>query len=463
MDEIKTGDPVAVIGGGLVGPLQAMFLAKRGYNVELYESRKDIRKIDLGGGRSINLALSHRGRQALKAVGCEGEVVASAIPMYARMIHSLDGVMSSQKYGTKGEAILSIDRQKLNEYLLSKAEKYSNIKLKFEHRLLRADLASQKLIFHSSEEAKEKEVAASFTFGCDGAFSTVRRQLMRWGRLDYSQEYIEHGYKELTMPPTEEGHYAMPCNYLHIWPRQEFMMIALPNQDKSFTLTLFMPFKVFERIETEEDLFFFFMKHFPDAINKIGVDLLVKDFFSNPLGSLVSVKCSPHYLDSRTVILGDAAHAIVPFYGQGMNAGMEDCLIFDDCLESFGNLDAAAKEYSNTRWKDAHAIADLSMYNYKEMRSHVTSRFFIFRKYLDNILHFLFPRTFIPLYTMVAFTRMPYHKAIERQKWQQNVISRGTRVLGIAIIGVVGYCVYRLSGLSLPAVELSIGRFVLNF
>ena len=432
-------EPVAVVGGGLVGSLQAIFLANRGYKVELFESRKDMRDFDIGRGKSINLALSRRGREALAAIGCEDHVVSTAIPMKGRMIHSLDGNMSSQAYGTRGEAILSVDRQKLNECLLAQAGKHDNITLNFEHKLLRADLDSQTLTFQTNSGKEERVCKAQFTFGCDGAYSTVRRQMMRWGRLNFQQEYIEHGYKELTIPPTANGGFAMPENYLHIWPRNEFMMIALPNQDCSFTVTLFMPFANFEDIKTEEDLLAFFMKHFPDSIEKIGTDLLVKDFFANPTGSMVSVKCFPCYLRSRSLILGDAAHAVVPFYGQGMNAGFEDCLVFDDILKDVCDLQAAAQKYSDTRWVDSYAISDLSMYNYIEMRSHVNSRMFLLRKYLDNFLNFMFPRTFVPLYTMVAFTRIPYHEAVERQRWQRRVIDRSLVLLGIgAVIGIGG-------------------------
>ena len=428
--------PVVVVGGGLVGSLQAIFLAKNGYQVHLYDQREDIRKFDAGAGRSINLALSYRGQQALKAVGCEERVLAMAIPMHARMIHSKSGQMSAQPYGTKGEAILSVDRQKLNEILINEADSHQNIDVLFEHKLLRADLDTQTLTF-AEAGVGEKEVEAHFTFGCDGAYSTVRRQMMRWGRLNYCQEYIEHGYKELTMPPKEDGTYAMPINFLHIWPRNEFMMIALPNQDHSFTLTLFMPFKTFESIETEEDVLAFFQKHFPDSVKKIGVSRLLKDYFANPTGPLVSVKCFPHYLGNSTLIIGDAAHAVVPFYGQGMNAGFEDCLIFDECLSLVEkDLKRAAEMYSEKRWKDAHAIADLSMYNYREMRSLVNSRIFIMRKRLDNLLHRLFPRTFIPLYTMVAFTRIPYHKAVERQQWQRAAVNKALMFLGVGSIGL---------------------------
>ena len=422
---MASSDPIVVIGGGPVGAMQAIFLAQRGFQVELYESKRDIRVAKQERGRSINLSVSFRGQEALRAIGCDEAVLHMAVPMYSRYIHHLSGKISIHLYSNGKYVNNAVDRQKLNEFLLTKVEEMPNIKLHFEHKLLRSDLNTSVHTF-SSPDHNEVDVKYSFTFGCDGAYSTVRRQLMRWGRLDYSQTYIEHGYKELTMPANDDGDYAMPCNHLHIWPRQQFMMIALPNLDKSFTLTLFMPFKVFETIKTKDQLLDFFGKNFPDSIDKIGVENLVTDFFDNPLSPLLSLKCMPYYLDSNVMLMGDAAHAVVPFYGQGLNTGMEDCLIYDEYMnECTNDLHLSAQQYSARRWKDGHGIADLSMYNYLEMRSLVTSKLFLFRKYIDNFLHRLFPHTFVPLYTMVAFTRIPIHQVIERNEWQRKVVGQG--------------------------------------
>lgn len=428
-----------VVGGGLVGSLQALMLAKNGFTVDLYESRPDIRKQEHVTGRSINLALSVRGREALKIVGLETAVLNSGIPMYARMIHSVSGKTSSQPYGKRGQCIYSVDRRKLNELLLTEAEKNGNVTLHFDSKLIRASIKEKELVFQS--ENQHETVKTDFIFGCDGAHSTVRRQMMRWSRLNYKQEYIEHGYKELRMPPTEDGRFAMPENYLHIWPRNEFMMIGLPNRDCSFTLTMFMPFKIFDTIETEEDLLAFFMKFFPDSVDKIGVENLVHDFFHNQTCGLVSVKCYPHFMANSTLIIGDAAHAVVPFYGQGMNAGFEDCLIFHEHLVQVQNdLVEAASRYADSHWKDTHAIADLSMYNYLEMRSHVNSYFFLAQKYLDNLLHTVFPNTYIPLYTMVGFTRIPYHEVIQRNLRQRSIVNKFLlfgSIFSVITLGVV--------------------------
>ncbi len=436
---------VAVVGGGLVGSLQASLLAKRGFRVDLYESRADIRRMEHVSGKSINLALSVRGREALKTIGLEKTVLDKAIPMHSRMIHSLSGKMSVQPYGNKDQCIYSVDRRKLNEQLLTEAEAYPNVTLHFNHKLVRANLDEKTLEFSTNDETST--VDTDFLFGCDGAYSTVRRQMMRWGRLNYEQEYIEHGYKELTMPPDTNGDFALPPNHLHIWPRHEFMMIALPNTDQSFTVTLFMPFSTFEAIETEEDLLAFFVKHFPDSLDKLGVENLVNEFFHNPTGRLISVKCYPHFLAGSSVLLGDAAHAVVPFYGQGMNAGFEDCLIFYESLLSVGDdIIKAAEKYSRTHWRDCHAIAELSKYNYLEMRSHVNSRLFLLFKYIDKLLHYLLPNVYIPLYTMVAFTRIPYHQVVLRSARQRKIVKITLQTGGVVLLVALGCVIFERSG-----------------
>uniref|UniRef100_A0AAY4EIA4 Kynurenine 3-monooxygenase n=1 Tax=Denticeps clupeoides TaxID=299321 RepID=A0AAY4EIA4_9TELE len=414
---------VAVVGGGLVGSLQACFMAQRGFQVELFESREDIRRAKTVRGRSINLALSHRGRQALKHVGMEDTIVSRGIPMIARMIHSLSGKRSPIPYGRKGQYILSVDRANLNKELLTAAEKYPNTTMHFDRKLLDWNTETGEMIFLCgfNKQKTENELKADLIVGCDGAFSAVRKQFLRQSRFNYSQTYIPHGYLELTMPP-KNGDFAMEANYLHIWPRNTFMMIALPNLDKTFTCTLFMPFEEFEKITTGEQVIKFFQNYFPDAIPLIGPDALKRDYFRLPAQAMVSVKCSPYHLGEKCVLMGDAAHAVVPFYGQGMNAGFEDCLVFDDMMEQFNeDFSSALPEYTRVRVPDDHAIADLAMYNYIEMRAHVNSRWFLFRKYLDNALHFVMPQTIIPLYTMVTFTRTRYHEAVEHWRWQNKV------------------------------------------
>ncbi|XP_036430415.1 kynurenine 3-monooxygenase [Colossoma macropomum] len=426
---------VAIVGGGLVGALNASFFAKRGFDVAVFESREDIRCAKVVKGRSINLALSHRGRQALKHIGIEEKIVSMGIPMHARMIHSLNGKRSPIPYGKKGQYILSVDRANLNKELLSVAEAYPNTKLNFNHKLLDWSPETGAMTFHGPD-GTEKDLQADLIVGCDGAFSATRKQFLRRSRFSYSQTYIPHGYLELTMPP-RNGDFAMEPNFLHIWPRNTFMMIALPNLDKTFTCTLFMPFEEFEKITTGDELLGFFQKNFPDSIPLIGVDGLIRDFFRLPAQALVWVTCSPYHVLDRCVLMGDAAHAMVPFYGQGMNAGFEDCLVFNEIMDQF-NEDFAVvlPEYTRVRAPDDQAMAELAMYNYIEMRAHVNSRYFLFRKFLDNTLHFIMPKTIIPLYTMITFTRTRYHEAVTQWQWQNKVITRGLWIFGtMSIVG----------------------------
>ncbi|KAM5302053.1 LOW QUALITY PROTEIN: kynurenine 3-monooxygenase [Glossophaga mutica] len=371
-------------------------------------------------------------RKRITVVG-GGLVVAHSVPMRARMIHSLSGKQSAIPYGTKSRYILSISRENLNKDLLTAVEKYPNTKVYFGHRLLKCNPEERTITVLGSDNVP-KDVTCDLIIGCDGAYSTVRAHLMKKPCFDYSQQYIPRGYMELTIP-SKDGEYAMEPNYLHIWPRNTFMMIALPNKDKSFTCTLFMPFEEFEKLQTSQDVLDFFYKHFPDTIPLIGQQNLT-DFFPLPAQPMISVKCSPFHFKSRCLPMRDAAHAIVPFFRQGMNAGFEDCLVFDELLDEFNNdlsKYICLPEFSRLRIPDDHAISDLSMYNYKEMRAHINSRWFIFQKNVEKFLHTIMPSTFIPLYTMVTFSRIRYHEAVLRWHWQKKVLNKGFCFFGALI------------------------------
>ncbi|KAG0742831.1 hypothetical protein G6F57_006243 [Rhizopus arrhizus] len=428
---------VSIVGAGLVGALNAIYFAQRGWKVELYELRPDIRlNKESGKGKSINLALSERGLSALRAthLGLEDMILEASVPMKARMVHfGKEGTQMSQPYSIHGQHINAVDRARLNELLLTAAELMDSVTVHFEHRLIQADLDKNQLEF-MTKEGKKVIDDSDLIVGADGAYSKTRSQMMRHMRMNLNQEYIDTAYCELMIPP-EQGpdgqlRFALDPHHLHIWPRHVFMLIAIPNPDFSFTCTLFMPFKMFEDIKTEDDLFEFFTEHFNDAIPLIGKESLKDSYFHNPKGSLVTIKASPHNYSDKSIIIGDAAHAMVPFYGQGMNCGFQDVEVLHEILDQHSvlpmvgkdgkikNLKEALDDYSNVRVKDAHAICDLAMYNYYEMRHAVTSLSFLARKRLESSIHALFPHLVIPLYSMVSFSTIPYSVAIQR--WHQQ-------------------------------------------
>ncbi|XP_030558151.1 kynurenine 3-monooxygenase [Drosophila novamexicana] len=422
---------VAIVGAGLVGSLAALNFARMGHQVQLYEYREDIRKAQLVQGRSINLALSQRGRKALAAVGLEEQVLATAIPMRGRMLHNVRGRTSIVLYDPcTGQCLYSVGRKQLNELLLNACDAFPNISCHFEHKLATASIADGRMQFKRPAEQQLISASADLIVGCDGAFSTLRQQLVRTPGFNYSQEYINTGYLELCIP-AKDGQFQMPSNYLHIWPRDSFMMIALPNQDKSFTVTLSMPFELFAQLQTQQQLLDFFGTHFVDALPLIGEQQLIKDYFKTRPQHLMSVKCKPYHFADKALILGDAAHAMVPYYGQGMNAGMEDLTLLSSILNQQLPLDAALAQFTESRWRDAYAICDLAMYNYVEMRDLTKRWSFRCRKWLDTMLFRLFPRRWVPLYNSVSFTSMPYSQCIANRQWQDKLLGR---VLGATLL-----------------------------
>ncbi|CAB3251823.1 unnamed protein product [Arctia plantaginis] len=432
---------VVIVGGGLVGSLEALYLARRGHRVRLYEYREDIRNTPQARGRSINLALSVRGRRALKDVGLEAHIIEKhGIPMTGRRIHRLDGSTYVIPYDAlSNQCIYSVGRNYLNSLLLQESEKYTNVERHFKHKLVDTYLSKGNLTFQRTDTAEKIQVSADLVIGADGAFSGVRKAMMKQPLFDYSQKYIEHGYIELCIPAAENGSFQMPANYLHIWPRGEFMMIALPNQDCSWTVTLFMPFTNFQNLDTPKKLLGFFNKNFPDSIPLIGEKKLIEDFFAGSPSPLVAIKCRPYHVEDKAVLIGDAAHAVVPFYGQGMNAGFEDCTLLNELFQKHNdNLVDILNEFSNTRWEDTYAISDLAMYNYIEMRDLVTRPSYRLRKAFDEFMNWLLPRTWVPLYNSVTFTTMPYKQCVKNRSWQDKMLQSILKVGSMAALtGVV--------------------------
>jgi kynurenine 3-monooxygenase len=407
-----------IIGAGLVGSLLAIYLAKRGHKVTIYERRPDMRKEKISAGRSINLALSDRGWRGLQGVGIDDDVKEVALPMKGRMIHNLKGEQTFQPYGKEDQAIYSVSRGGLNILLMDLAEK-NGVEIKFNHRCTGIDLNNKESKFFIENENKEITSKSDLIFGADGAYSAVRLQMqLSTDRFNYKQYYIEHGYKELTIPANVNGQWALANNALHIWPRGKFMLIALPNQDGSFTCTLFFPFDgkpSFISLQTKSEVQQFFEETFPDTV-KLMPDL-VNEYFSNPTSSLVTVKCFPWSYKSNTLLIGDAAHAIVPFFGQGMNCGFEDCTILNQLIENYDeDWEKILPAFEKQRKPDADAIADLAIENFIEMRDKVADPKFLLQKKIEAKFNAKYPEKWVPLYTLVTFTQEPYSTALAQGK-----------------------------------------------
>ncbi len=411
---------IIISGAGLVGSLWAVFLAKRGYKVDVYERRPDMRTLAGDGGRSINLAMSTRGWKALEKAGIKEEIMADAIAMKGRMMHSLDGRLTFQAYGEERQAIYSVSRAGLNRKLMDIAEQFDNVDFHFDFPCTGYDTRKGEIHFQHSKTGEKKSLAASYIFGADGAFSALRGSLQKTPRFNYSQYYLEHGYKELTIPATASGEFAMDKDSLHIWPRGHFMLIALPNPDKSFTCTLFLPFEgteSFGNLQSDIQIMDFFQNHFADAIGMMPT--LLEDFKNNPTSSLVTIKCNPWTWENKVLLIGDASHAIVPFYGQGMNSGFEDCTLLDELADRHQeNWEKVILEFNQTRIKDANAISDLAIRNFREMRDLVGDPMFLLRKKIAAWLHEKYPNDFLPLYSMVTFSHVPYSTALNEGKAQ---------------------------------------------
>ncbi len=440
-----------LIGSGLAGGLLAAYLGRRGYDVDLYERRADPREGNIIGGRSINLALSTRGIHALEQLGIADEVLQHAIPMRGRMIHDKPGNLHFAPYDVDpNKHINSIGRAALNTAVIEAAQRYPNVRVHFSHRCTDVDLDSGTAeLVDSSVEAGVSpadpvrqviEVSADAIIGVDGAFSAVRQSMhKKLADFEYDESYLAHGYKELTIPPALDGSWRMEKEALHIWPRKSFMMIALPNPDGSFTCTLFWEFegpRSFASTKADDDVRRFFDEEFPDAVPLMPA--LLEDFKNNPTGSLVTIRCAPWYHKDKVALVGDAAHAVVPFYGQGMNAAFEDCVVLDECLAEFpDNRERAFAEYFARRKENADALADLAVENFIEMRDKTASRTFRAKKKLDHALEAALPGIYLPLYTMVTFTRIPYAEAAQRARRQDSIIYTGLTLISAIIVALL--------------------------
>ncbi|RED93631.1 FAD-dependent oxidoreductase [Marinoscillum furvescens] len=395
---------VTILGAGLVGSLLATLLAERGITVDVYEKRKDPESRPVEQGRSINLALSHRGIRSLQLAGVYDQVQKHLIPMKGRMMHDVKGNLSFQSYGREDQHINSVSRAGLN-YTLIEHARAQGVNFHFDSFCQGVNLEKTTCYFEG------ETVRSNVLIGSDGAFSVLRQAMQRTERFNLEQYYIPHGYKELTLHP-QDGDFALEPNYLHIWPRGNFMLIALPNPDKSFTCTLFFPFEgdlSFQSIQTEEGVLRFFEQYFPDVLPLMPN--VAKEFIANPTSSLVTIKTSPWHRNN-SLLIGDASHAIVPFYGQGMNAGFEDCRLLIEWGEKF-NFDwkKLLPHFSTHRKRDADAISDLAMKNFVEMRDKVADERFLKIKKFEARLQQHYPDTWLPLYTMVTFSDIPYAEA----------------------------------------------------
>ncbi len=420
---------IAIVGGGLVGSLLSIYLAQGNHKVSVYERRPNMRDRAVDGGRSINLALSHRGWKALEEVGIAERIRELAIPLEGRMIHQEDGQVQFQAYGQKGEAIYSVSRGILNNELDKLSDSYDNVSYHYDTKCSELDLDSGMLYFDTKEGILS--VKPDVILGADGAFSKVRKALQFKKRFNYSQEFLQHGYKELTIPANEDGSWKLEKNALHIWPRRSFMLIALPNLDGSFTCTLFLAFEgkdAFENLKDEKSLLQFFKSEFPDAVPLMPT--LAEDFFENPTDTLVTIRCNPWNRDN-ICLLGDASHAIVPFYGQGMNSGFEDCRVLNKLIKKHEQMpegldwNQVLEEFSTLRVPDADAIADLALKNFIEMRDEVADQSFLLRKKIEKYLQAEYPNEFTPAYSLVTFSPdVRYSEALRRGKIQDQLFEQ---------------------------------------
>lgn len=426
---MSSSDHILIIGAGLCGSLLALRLAQRGYTITLIEKRPDLREVKQDAGRSINLALSDRGLKGLRLAGVEEAARELCIPMLGRMIHDAQGNTFLSPYsGRADEYINSISRPGLNKLLLDAAEAMENVTIHFNLGCTGVDLENASATFRDYETDQERRFQGDILLGTDGAGSMVRKSMFEHKKFlfSFSQQWLTHGYKELEIPAGPNGSYQIDKGALHIWPRGEDMLIALANLDGSFTVTLFAPYAnsdyCFDNLTTAEKVQEYFEKEFPDALELIPD--LAGEFFGNPTGPLGTIKCSPWNSYGKSLLLGDAAHAIVPFYGQGMNASFEDVVVFDEMVDAHGSdWSQVFKAYEAARKRDTDAIADLAVDNFHEMKEHTASPLFQQKRKLEIALETNFPQQYSSKYSLVTFNEdIPYYQAMVQGRAQDKAI-----------------------------------------
>jgi kynurenine 3-monooxygenase len=417
---------ITLIGAGPAGSLLAIYLAKRGFQVEIYERRPDMRKTPISAGRSINLAISMRGIHALREVGVLDSIMKIAVPMKGRMMHAVSGELTFQRYGKDdSEVIYAVLRSELSMALMNAAEKYPNVTIHFNERCTGMDFKTGEVDLHNEITEQSRTIPTELVIGTDGSASAIRMDMLKSGRCNFSQQYLEHGYKELTIPAGPNGEYRIEKNALHIWPRKTYMLIALPNIDGSLACIFFFPFAgdpSFASLDTEEKVLHFFETQFPDVVPLMPN--LVVNYFSNPTGAMLTIKCDPWHVADKALLLGDAAHAIVPFFGQGVNCAFESCTYLAGCIDQFGDdWEKVFVEFETLRKINTDAIAELALENFIEMRDHVADPKFLFKKKVEHALAQKYPALFLPKYSMVTFHRLPYSVALSRGKIQDRILA----------------------------------------
>ncbi|HEX8815301.1 MAG TPA: NAD(P)/FAD-dependent oxidoreductase [Terriglobales bacterium] len=422
---MPTKPTITIIGSGLTGPLLAISLVERGFDVQIFERRPDMRRVAISAGRSINLALSTRGIHALRQAGIWSSIEKIIIPMKGRMMHAISGDLTFQPYGKdESEVINSVSRATLNIALMNAAEQHG-VKIHFNQRCTGFDLKSGAARLRDEETGQTSAFDSELVLGTDGSASAIRSEFLKTNLFNFSQQYLEYGYKELSIPPGPDGRHVLETHSLHIWPRGSYMLIALPNIDGTFGCILFLPFtgeSGFDHLNNPGTVSQFFKKSFPDVLPLMPQ--LTENFFANPTGSMVTIKCSPWHHAGKVLLLGDAAHAIVPFFGQGLNCSFEDCTVLLDLLDRHGaRWPELFAEFEQARKPNTDAIADMAVENFIEMRDRVADPRFLFRKSAELALEARFPGRFIPRYAMVTFHRIPYSVAAARGQIQDRILS----------------------------------------